>query len=104
MDEASLVRILTEPRNAVAKQFQALFQMDKVKLTFTDEALHQVARLARERKTGARGLRSILEEVLLPIMFMVPSRDDVREVIVSKEAVAGREEPILVLREESETA
>jgi len=104
LDEASLVRILTEPRNAVAKQFQALFQMDKVTLTFTDEALHQVARLARDRKTGARGLRSILEEVLMPIMYSVPSREDVREVIVSKEAVAGREEPILVLREDKETA
>jgi ATP-dependent Clp protease ATP-binding subunit ClpX len=104
LDEASLVRILTEPRNAVAKQFQALFNMDKVTLTFTDEALHQVARLARERKTGARGLRSILEEVLMPIMYQVPSREDVREVIVSKEAVAGREEPIMVLREDKKTA
>jgi len=104
LDEASLVRILTEPRNAVVKQFQALFSMDKVKLTFTDEALHTVARLARERKTGARGLRAILEDVLLPIMYQVPSREDVREVIVSKEAVLGKEEPILVLDESEKSA
>ena len=104
LDEASLVRILTEPRNAVVKQFQALFQMDKVKLTFTDDALHQVAKLARDRKTGARGLRAILEDVLMPIMYQVPAREDVREVIVSREAVLGKEDPILVLREDKETA
>ncbi|HTB33908.1 MAG TPA: ATP-dependent Clp protease ATP-binding subunit ClpX [bacterium] len=104
LDEPSLVRILTEPRNAVVKQYQALFQMDKVKLTFTDEALHQVAKLARDRKTGARGLRAILEDVLMPIMYQVPAREDVREVIVSREAVLGKEDPIMVLREDKETA
>jgi len=104
LDEASLVRILTEPRNAVVKQFQALFQMDKVKLTFTDDALHAIARLARDRKTGARGLRAILEDVLLPIMYEVPSRQDVREVIVSREAVLKKEEPILVLDEAEKSA
>jgi ATP-dependent Clp protease ATP-binding subunit ClpX len=104
LDEASLVRILSEPRNAVVKQFQALFTMDKVKLTFTDEALFTVARQAKERKTGARGLRAILEDVLLPIMYEVPSRADVREVIVSKEAVLGKEQPILVLEETEKSA
>jgi ATP-dependent Clp protease ATP-binding subunit ClpX len=104
LDEASLVRILTEPRNAVVKQFQALFSMDKVKLTFTDEALAAVAAQARERKTGARGLRAILEDVLLPIMYQVPSREDVREVIVSREAVLGKEEPIMVLDESEKSA
>jgi len=104
LDEPSLVRILTEPRNAVVKQYQALFLMDKVKLTFTDEAMHQVAKLARDRKTGARGLRAILEDVLMPIMYQVPAREDVREVIVSREAVLGKEDPILVLREDKETA
>jgi ATP-dependent Clp protease ATP-binding subunit ClpX len=104
LDEASLVRILTEPRNAVAKQYQALFQMDGVKLSFTDEALQTVAKLARERKTGARGLRAILEDVLLPIMYQVPSREDVLEVIVSKEAVLGHEQPILVLDESEKSA
>jgi ATP-dependent Clp protease ATP-binding subunit ClpX len=104
LDEATLVRILTEPRNAVVKQYQALFAMDKVKLTFTDEALAQVAKMAKDRKTGARGLRAILEDVLLPIMYQVPSREDVREVIVSKEAVLGHEEPILVLAEDRKSA
>jgi len=104
LDEASLVRILVEPRNAVVKQFQALFSMDKVKLTFTEEALITVARQAKERKTGARGLRAILEDVLLPIMYQVPSREDVREVIVSKEAVLGKEEPIMVLDESEKSA
>jgi ATP-dependent Clp protease ATP-binding subunit ClpX len=104
LDEASLVRILTEPRNAVVKQYQALFAMDKVKLSFTDEALHTVARLAKERKTGARGLRAILEDCLLPIMYQVPSREDVREVIISKETVLGHEEPIFVLDESEKSA
>ena len=104
LDEASLIKILTEPKNAVIKQFQALFNMDKVKLTFTDEALKAVARLAKERKTGARGLRAILEDTLLPVMFEVPSREDVREVIVSAEAVLGKEKPILVLDEREATA
>jgi ATP-dependent Clp protease ATP-binding subunit ClpX len=78
--------------------------MDKVKLTFTEEALITVARQAKERKTGARGLRAILEDVLLPIMYQVPSREDVREVIVSKEAVLGKEEPIMVLDESEKSA
>ena len=104
LDEASLIKILTEPKNSVVKQFQALFHMDKVKLTFTDEALKAVARLAKERKTGARGLRAILEDTLLPVMFEVPSREDVREVIVSAEAVLGKEKPILVLDEKEATA
>ena len=104
LDEASLIKILTEPKNAVVKQFQALFNMDKVKLTFTDEALKSVARLAKERKTGARGLRAILEDTLLPVMFEVPSRNDVREVIVSAEAVLGKERPIFVLDETEATA
>jgi ATP-dependent Clp protease ATP-binding subunit ClpX len=104
LDEEQLVRILSEPRNAVVKQYQALFQMDKVKLSFTDEALHTVARLAKERKTGARGLRAILEDVLLPIMYQVPSREEVREVIISKEAVLGHEDPIFVLDEAEKSA
>jgi ATP-dependent Clp protease ATP-binding subunit ClpX len=104
LDEPSLIKILTEPKNAVVKQFQALFNMDKVKLTFTDEALKAVARLAKDRKTGARGLRAILEDTLLPVMFEVPSREDVREVIVSAEAVLGKEKPILVLDEREATA
>jgi ATP-dependent Clp protease ATP-binding subunit ClpX len=104
LDEPSLVRILTEPRNAVVKQFQALMHMDKVKLTFTDDALVAIARLAKERKTGARGLRAILEETLLPMMFEVPSREDVREVIVSAEVVQGKEKPILVLDEREQSA
>jgi ATP-dependent Clp protease ATP-binding subunit ClpX len=88
----------------VVKQFQALFNMDKVKLTLTDEALKAVARMAKERKTGARGLRAILEDTLMPVMYEVPSRDDVREVIVSAEAVNGKEKPILVLDEREATA
>jgi ATP-dependent Clp protease ATP-binding subunit ClpX len=104
LDEAALVRILTEPRNAVIKQFEALFAMDKVKLTVTEEALHALAKEARKRKTGARGLRAILEETLNEIMFQIPSRDDVREVIITAEVVHKKEEPLLVLEEKAKSA
>ncbi|XP_030434615.1 ATP-dependent Clp protease ATP-binding subunit clpX-like, mitochondrial isoform X6 [Gopherus flavomarginatus] len=92
LDEKTLVRILTEPRNAVVPQYQALFSMDKCELTVTEDALKAIARLALDRKTGARGLRSIMEKLLLEPMFEVPNSDIVC-VEVDKEVVEGKKEP-----------
>ena len=98
LDEDSLVRILTEPKNALLKQYQKLFEIDNVELRFTDEALRAVAQLAVERKTGARGLRSIMESVMMDIMYEIPSRPEIGGVVITKECVSGKEAPQLVLR------
>ena len=96
LDEEALVRILTEPKNALVKQYQRLFEMENVKLTFTKEALTAIARKAIERKTGARGLRSILENILLDTMFDLPSMSGVEEVVISAEVVEGEAKPLLI--------
>lgn len=93
LDEASLVRILSEPKNALLKQYQALFQMDNAKLEFTDDAKSKIAQLALERKIGARGLRGILEETLSELMFTIPSEDNVETVIISEKCISGEEKP-----------
>ena len=90
-----LVRILTEPRNALVKQYQALLSYDGVDLEFDDDALIAIANKAIERKTGARGLRSIIEETMLDIMFEIPSQEEVTKVRITKEAVEGKDKPIL---------
>ena len=97
LDTAALQRILTEPKNALVKQFQRMFELDDVELEFQDEALAEIANLAVARKTGARGLRSILETVLASAMFEVPSNDEVSKVIVTREAVLEEEQPLMVL-------
>jgi ATP-dependent Clp protease ATP-binding subunit ClpX len=99
LDEKALVRILTEPKNAFVKQYQRLFDMENVGLTFTDDALHSVARKAISRKTGARGLRSILEAILLDTMYDLPSYDGVEEVVVNAEVVEGRAQPLIIYAE-----
>lgn len=96
LDRPALVEILSEPKNALVKQYQRIFEIDGVKLDFEPEALEAIADLAVERKTGARGLRSILETVLAPVMFEVPSREGVERVIVTKESVAGDEAPVVL--------
>jgi ATP-dependent Clp protease ATP-binding subunit ClpX len=96
LDEPALVKILVEPKNALVKQYAKLFDMEDVQLEFTDDALHSIAVKAIERKTGARGLRSILEGILLDTMFDLPSMDGVDEVHVDKEVVEGRKEPVRV--------
>lgn len=93
LTQEALVSILTEPKNALIKQYQALFEMEEVKLTVTDEALKAIARKAAERKTGARGLRSIVEGLLTDVMFEVPSMPEVKEVIVDVDAVEGKSKP-----------
>ena len=90
-----LVRILKEPRNALVKQYQTLLSYDDVELEFDDEALQEIANKAIERKTGARGLRSIIEETMLDVMFEVPSQENVKTVRITKEAVDGTAKPIL---------
>ena len=98
LDNAALVRILKEPKNAIVKQYMKLFELDGVKLTFSDEALDSIASLATERKTGARGLRSIIEGIMTEIMYEIPSRDDVAEVIITKECVTDHAYPELILK------
>ena len=96
LDEAALVEILSAPKNALVKQYQKLFEMEGVKLGFTDDALISVARKAITRKTGARGLRSILEGLLLDTMFDLPSMDGVDEIMIDKDVVEGRKDPVRV--------
>jgi ATP-dependent Clp protease ATP-binding subunit ClpX len=97
LDIAALVKILSEPKNALVKQYRKLFEMEDVGLSFTDDALEAVAKKAIERKTGARGLRSILEAILLDTMFELPSMVDVTEVVIDKDVVEGRKEPVRVI-------
>ncbi|MBQ7534862.1 MAG: ATP-dependent Clp protease ATP-binding subunit ClpX [Stomatobaculum sp.] len=99
LDEDSLVRILTEPKNALTKQYQSLFEIDGVKLEFTDEAIHEIAHLAVERKTGARGLRSIMEDVMMDMMYEIPSDDSIGICTVTKEAVLKEAPPEITRRD-----
>src|SRR3546814_14974537 len=96
LDEPALIKIRTEPKNALIKQYQKRFDMEGVKLSFAQDALSAIARRAIERKTGARGLRSILEGILLDTMFDLPSFDGVDEVMIDKDVVEGRKEPVRV--------
>jgi ATP-dependent Clp protease ATP-binding subunit ClpX len=99
LDEEALVIILTEPKNALVKQYQRLFEMEGARLTFTDDALKAIAKRAIARKTGARGLRSILEDILLDTMFDLPSLTNVEEVVVNEEAVAVAAAPLIIYAE-----
>ncbi len=96
LDEPALISILTEPKNALVKQYQRLFEMEDTKLAFTDDALKAIAKRAIERKTGARGLRSIMESILLDTMFELPGLDSVSEVVVNEEAVAADGKPLMI--------
>jgi ATP-dependent Clp protease ATP-binding subunit ClpX len=98
LNREALVQILTEPRNALVKQYQKLFDLDGVELEFTDDAILAVADQAMERGTGARGLRAIIEEVLLHVMYDVPSREDVARVVITEDVVSDKVEPTIVLR------
>lgn len=102
LDNDALVKILTEPRNALVKQYKKMFEIDGVELEFTDEAIEAVAEQALKRGTGARGLRAIMEEVLLPVMFDVPSDDGIAKVVVTREVVLENVLPTIVRRDEAE--
>lgn len=103
LDRAALMSILTEPKNALVKQYERMFEFDNVSLTFETEALEAIADLALLRGTGARGLRSIMEEVLQPVMFDVPSREDIAEVVVTKDVVESNVAPTLVPKSRNRT-
>ncbi|MFQ5699362.1 MAG: ATP-dependent Clp protease ATP-binding subunit ClpX [Myxococcota bacterium] len=96
LDTAALIRILTEPKNALTKQYQKLLELEGVSLRFSDGALRAIAEVALERKSGARGLRSILESAMLDVMYDVPSRDDISEVVINEEVILHGAEPMIV--------
>ncbi len=103
LDEKALVRILTEPKNALVKQFQKLFRMEGVELEFRDDALDAIARAALKRKTGARGLRSIIEQSLLDIMFDLPGMENVQKVVLDEKSISGEGKPLLIYSEPAAT-
>ncbi len=104
LDEAALVRIISEPKNSLVKQYQKLMELDGVKLSFAKGAMEEIAKLAIERGTGARGLRAIMETMMLQTMYEIPARKDVSEVVVTPDAVRGKKQPEYLLLRELETA
>ena len=104
LDEQALIKVLTEPKNALLKQYATLFDMENVKLTINDDALKAITKKAIERKTGARGLRAIMESVLLDLMYEIPDAKDVNEVVITDKVINGNGKPILVRSSESKTA
>lgn len=104
LDEAALVKILTEPKNSLIKQYQKLLSFDDVKLRFTDSALVAIAKKAVQRKTGARGLRAILEEVMLDVMYEIPSEKGIAECLINEDTVIKKERPILIYKKQAESA
>jgi len=97
LDESALIKVLTEPKNALVKQYQRLFELESVNLEFSEDALAAIARKAMQRKTGARGLRSIMEAVLLDIMFELPGMTGVESVVINREVVEGKAKPLRLL-------
>jgi len=104
LDEGALVKILTEPKNSLIKQYQKLLSLEGVKLRFTEGALKAISKKAVQRKTGARGLRSILEDVMLDLMYDIPSQSNVKEVIINEEAILNHESPIMLYEKEEKEA
>ncbi|MFQ3275885.1 MAG: ATP-dependent Clp protease ATP-binding subunit ClpX, partial [Colwellia sp.] len=104
LDEDALIQILQEPKNALTKQFTALFDMENVELEFRTDALHAIARKAMDRKTGARGLRSIVEAVLLDTMYELPSMENVSKIVVDENTIKGESQPIVIYDSKQEKA
>ncbi len=104
LDEKTLIRILSEPKNAIVKQYQRLFEMEGVRLKFTDDSLRAVASMALQRKLGARGLRAILEEIMMELMYDVPSETDIKEVVISEDTILKNEQPLVVYEHQAESA
>jgi ATP-dependent Clp protease ATP-binding subunit ClpX len=96
LSKDDLIRVLVEPKNALVRQYEKLFDLEKVKLRFPDETIEAIAEVALSKETGARGLRSILEDVMLNVMFDIPSRTDVRECVITPGVIRNREDPLLV--------
>jgi ATP-dependent Clp protease ATP-binding subunit ClpX len=104
LDEPALVRILREPKNAIIKQYQKYFELEKVRLKFTDDAVAAVAREAMKRGTGARGLRAVLEEVMLEVMYELPSLPGLKECIITREVILNKDRPILISEQKEQSA
>jgi ATP-dependent Clp protease ATP-binding subunit ClpX len=104
LDEATLIRILVEPKDSIIKQYKKLFELENVNLKFTDGALRAVAKASMERKSGARGLRSILENTMLEVMYEIPSQRDIKECVINEDVVTNNEKPILIYETKSESA
>jgi len=104
LDENALVEIVRRPRNAIVKQYKKLFELENVKLTFTEGSLRGIAREAMKKKSGARGLRSIMEKVMLDVMYEIPTLSNVKECVISEEVITNHEKPILIYEEEAEIA
>jgi ATP-dependent Clp protease ATP-binding subunit ClpX len=104
LDEDALVRILMEPKDSIIKQYKKLFELENVKLKFTDGAIRCVAKQSLERKSGARGLRSILENTMLEVMYDIPSQRGIKECVISEEVVLNKEKPILIYDTKSASA
>jgi ATP-dependent Clp protease ATP-binding subunit ClpX len=102
LDEKALIRILTQPRNALTKQYEKLMSFEKVKLKFTDGALGAIARKAYTQKTGARGLRAILEEVMLEVMYDIPSQKHIKEILVTEDVIHGKSQPLRLIEQEKD--
>ena len=101
LDEEAMIRILVEPKNALIKQYQKFFEFERVKLRFTETSLKAIAREAMKRKTGARGLRAILEEIMLDTMYELPSQNNIRECVINDDVVSRREKPIMVYEKQA---
>ena len=104
LDEEALVKVLTEPKNALVKQYTTMFEMENVKLTFTEDALAAIAKKAIERKTGARGLRAIMEDNLLELMYDIPDKKNVAEIVIDEKVINDKAEPKYILREEEKVS
>ena len=104
LNEESLLRVLLEPKNSLTKQYQKLFSMEDVRLIFAQEAFRETVRIAIDKKTGARGLRTVLENALLPVMFEIPSRKDIKEVLITKDVIRKEAEPVYTLKKQKKTA
>ncbi len=104
LDQAALIKILTEPKNSLIKQYQKLLSFDNVRLRFTDGALSAIAKRAIQRKTGARGLRAILEEIMLDVMYEIPSQNSIKECLINEDTIVKKERPILIYEKQAESA
>jgi ATP-dependent Clp protease ATP-binding subunit ClpX len=104
LDESALMQILTAPKNAITKQYQKLFEFDGIELEFQDDALREIAKTALARKTGARGLRAIIEQVMLDVMYDLPSNEKISKCIVTREMITGEGKPLLVEGERKKKA
>ena len=96
LDIEALIKVMTEPKNSLVKQYKKLFEFENIKLKFTENAIRAIAEKAFDRKTGARGLRAVMEETMLDMMYELPSQEDIEEVVINKEVVANGEKPMIV--------